>query len=121
MSKEIQKVIKDYEDDFYPDDDEFYKKIKCEKLVSGQIVHWYYSDDLEFAKEHDFNVKDDAPYTGMVVPFPDVELTSHERTDLESEHCMIVVTSYPVEKCYCESDWVYLHRLLDNDDLVELF
>jgi hypothetical protein len=39
----------------------------------------------------------------------------------EPEDCVIVMTSYPVEKEYPESTWFAFRRLLDNPELVEVF
>lgn len=123
MHDDIKKIFEDHKNNFYPDDDHFYEKIKCPELKPGQKVSWYYKDDLEYQKEFcdEFDIHDDPPFSGIVFTFPWIELPSNENTDLETEDCIILITEYQAEKEYCRSDWVYLHRLLDNPGFIELF
>jgi ribosomal-protein-alanine N-acetyltransferase len=93
-------------------------RIKCE-LRHGARVFWYYREDKDFAEECGGDPRIDCPYSGIVVALPDTELRSGQ--ELEWEDCAIIVDSYPVEKCYPEVYWTALGRILDNDDLVELF
>ena len=93
--------------------------MKC-PLTVGSTIYWYYQEDKEFAEDCDFNIKDDPGFRGLIVPMPDIELHS-PNADIESDDCIIIVTSYPVEKEYCQCGWISLHRLLDQDGLVEVF
>jgi hypothetical protein len=120
MDKDTEQVFDDIKNDFYPADDNAFEKIKCD-LKPGKIVHWYYKDDLEFASDAEFDIHDEPGYSGIIVPINGVTIAYGENTDLEAEHCIIVIIEYPCEKEYCISGWIYLNRLLDNKDLVEIF
>jgi hypothetical protein len=120
VNQEVEKIFKDREENFFPKDDKFFEKVKCE-LNPGKKVYWYYKEDKEFADEHDFNIKIDPGFSGIIVPFPGETLNSNDYTTLEEDQCMIVVTEYPAQKEYCECGWISLFRLLDQDGLVEVF
>lgn len=120
MYSEIEKIFQDRKDNFFASDDNAYKKIKC-KLNPGKKILWYYQQDKKFADEHEFDIKDDPGYSGVILPFPGIELNAHSKTDLEPFDCIVSITSYPAEKEYCRSEWVSLERILDHADLVEIY
>ena len=96
-------------------------KIKVPELYSGLRVYWYYKDDAEFSAQFRDDPRVDPPYSGLIIPLPDVEIRGGHEGELEWEDCIVVIDSYPTEKCYPEVDWVALGRLLDNDNLVEIY
>lgn len=113
----INELLKDVTDDELPKDLEAFSKVKT-PLKSGMRVGWYFADDKRFWDKDGLDCREYTQYSGIVVPRPDLEMRGAE---LEAEDCVIVMTSYPVEKEYCESTWFALRRLLDNPELVEVF
>ncbi len=92
-------------------------KIQC-SLKQGCRVWWYAKEDKDMADEMGEDPRSLAPYSGILVAAPD---TTYNGSELEIEDCVIVMDNYPVEKCYPEVSWIALNRLLDNEDLVEIF
>jgi hypothetical protein len=94
-------------------------KIHCD-LKIGQRVNWYYEDDKKFLEEHEpgASMRRNPPFSGLVIPIPSIEADGRE---LEWDDCIIVIDRYPTEKCWPEVEWLALGRLLDREDLVELF
>ena len=113
----INELLTDVLDDDLPKDLKAFKKIKT-PLRIGMRVGWYFEDDKRFWDRDGLDCREYTLYSGVVVPRPDMEIRGAE---LEAEDCVIVMTSYPVEKEYCESTWFALRRLLDNPELVEVF
>lgn len=119
MNQEVERIFEDQQNNFYPSDEKAFEKLKCE-LTPGKKIYWHYQDDKTYADDNDFNIKDDPGYSGIIIPFPGITLTS-ENCDLEIEDCIVVVTSYPANMDYCESGWTSIMRLLDQKKLVEIF
>ncbi|KKL99393.1 hypothetical protein LCGC14_1814880 [marine sediment metagenome] len=116
----INQVIKDCRSFDIPKDfDTACKKVKS-SLKHGSRVYWYYKDEKEFADQEGMDIKEDPPYSGIVVAIPDTTMQSRPQ-ELDFENCMIVMDNYPTEKCYPEATWMAINRLLDNEDLVEIF
>lgn len=113
----INEIIDDCRSLDLPKDDNAFDKISCH-LEIGDIIHWYYEEDLEFCREEGLDPKDYNYYSGLVVPIPDIEVRGK---GLDIEDAMIAIIDYPCEKSYPESDWIALNRLLDNEDLVEIY
>ena len=120
MEETLKQIILDREKNFFPEDDEFWEKVKCEIKV-GSKIHWYFQEDKDFADKQGFDVKDEIWFSGIIVPFPEVTLERGSETSLEYEDCLVVVTRYPAEKEYCRTDWISLHRLLDQKNLIEIY
>jgi len=89
-------------------------------LRHGSRFKWYYREDIEFAKHINSDPRDMAPYSGLIVSVPDVEFSS-SNTELDIEQCVVIIDTYPTEKCGPECEWIALGRLLDNEDLIEMF
>ncbi len=90
-------------------------KLKCE-LWHGQRIYWYYKEDATFAEEEDLDVREMRYYSGLVIGLEDKEPGLLDPWD-----CMIVIDSYPCEKCGPEISWVAPSRLLTSNDLVEVY
>ncbi len=119
MDNEVRGIFNDIQNDFFASDDKAHEKIKGE-LKTGGVIHWYYKEDEDFAKEHGFDVKEEPSFSGIVMPLPGETMQSSEQ-ELDTDRCIIVVTQYPAEKEYCECGWVYMERLLDQPNLVEIY
>ncbi|MDE2440734.1 MAG: hypothetical protein KGP14_06895 [Betaproteobacteria bacterium] len=99
-------------------DDEDFGKFNVDNPTNGLRVSWYYKQDAEYAKEwREKSARDLAPYSGILALAPGKN-TGHEG---DIEDFVVVVDRYPTEKCWPETDWVTLARLLSNKDLVEVF
>lgn len=119
MKNPFAKLFKDLENENLPLDIDNVDKINCE-LESGKRIYWYYKEDKSFFADEGEDVKEHYRdiFSGIIVPSPDTEINHGE---LDFGQCVIVIDQYPVEKEYCEVDWTALKRLLDDDDLVEIF
>jgi hypothetical protein len=120
MNKEVEKVFNDLRNMDLPRESGI-DKIKC-SLFIGQKVKWYYKDDLEYWKEYLKEENDDprscATLRGMVIPRPGVDYRGGE---FEYDEVIIINYDYECEKDYPEVEWIALPRLLDSEDLVEIF
>ena len=120
MDKYLEKLSEDLENFNLPVDFETaYKKITCPLNVGG-IIFWYYKEDEELYEaegESPHNYPYDM-FSGIVVPRHGIELNGGE---LEIDDAVIVIISSPEEKSYPECYWIALKRLLDDDELVEIF
>lgn len=96
-----------------------WKKIKA-PLHTGQRVWWYYKDEAKFFRENGFKPRDRAGYSGIVIPQPGAERRSLTG-EMEPEDVVIVHDWYPTEKCYPDTHYVTLIRLLVAPGLVEIF
>jgi hypothetical protein len=110
-------MVADLANDELPKSVDAYQKIKTD-LKPGMRVGWYFKEDKEFWDGDGLDCRKSTQYSGILVPAPDVEMRGGI---MEADDCVIVMDSYPVEKEYCEATWFALRRLLDNEDLVELF
>ena len=119
MDIEVKEIFDDIRNNFFASDDTAYEKIKGE-LKSGMRINWYYKEDQEFAEEHEFSIKDDPGFSGIVIPIPGVTMQSTDQ-ELDTDNCIVVVTKYPAEKEYCRCGWIYMERLLDQENLVEIY
>lgn len=117
--KDLLKELEDAEAMHGPDFDSAIKKLSGGKLVPGARCAWCYEDDVSAWKE--FGGKTPHPkdwyYHGIIVPVPDLEMRG---TEIEHDKCVVVVTEYPVEKCYCETDWTALLTILTNEGIHRL-
>ena len=122
MDKEMEELFNDLSNMDLPRE-EGLEKIKC-TLNIGQKVAWYSKEDLdyynEFMKEDDVenNHRSCAHFRGIVIPRPGIEYRGGE---LEHDEVVIVIYDYSCEKDYPEISWIALSRILDNEDLVEIF
>ncbi len=117
---DLNQIVKDCRSFDIPRNwEEVYKKVKC-SLKHGSKVYWYFEEDKEFATKEGIDIKADPPNSGLVVAAPDTLMQSSNQ-ELDFENCIIVMDNYPTEKCYPEATWMALNKLLDIDDLVEIF
>lgn len=106
----------DLENDDLPHDLDSYDKAP-DRFQSGMRLAWWYQDDVDYAKEYDIDLNSEPPFQGIAIIAPDKEIRDEW---FEGEDCVIVMDEYPIEKCYCESTYLTLRRLLDNDELVRV-
>ena len=91
-------------------------------LTHGCRVKWYYEDDKKFAEEMNLIARKAAPYAGLIISIPDKEFRCGGLgAELDIEDCVVIIDDYPTEKCGPSCEWVALGRILDDDNLVELF
>jgi len=119
MSNDLQKVDDDLRNNFWPEDENAHEKIKC-GITNGMRIKWYYADDREYAILCELTPREDAPWEGVVVVAPGREISSPD-AEIDIDDAIVVVSSHPCEKCYPESSWVTLSRLIDDAGLVEVF
>ena len=116
---EVEEAIKDLNNWRLPEDEKNINKMNCSP-ENGERVYWYFQEDVDFQKEYapDIEIRLDPPYSGIAVAKNGIEI----RGAMEMpEDCLIVIDRYPVEKCYCESSWIAMGRLLDAPGLIEVF
>lgn len=103
------------------DDTVFEKKLKCE-INHGRRIGWFYKEDDDYFRKYEGdNPRESPPYSGLMVCTPGKEMRGGADTDLDHDQCIVIVERFPTEKCYPDSAWIALGRLLDADDLVEVF
>jgi len=117
MKETIKRLEEDFEA-YYTFPDEAIDKIKCE-LRHGKRIYWYCKVDVEYLEE-DENPRDHAPYSGLVIAKDGVNVPQRD-AELEIDDIVVVLDTYPVEKCYCESTWIGFPALLNDPELVEIF
>lgn len=100
-----------------PRDDNAYDKIKL-TLTVGVKISWYYKDEKEFWEQEGMEPRKMCQRFGIVVPASGVEVRGGE---LDADECVVIDYWGPVEKCYPECVWIAMKRLLDAEDLVEIF
>lgn len=110
--------ISDWKSNFMSSRDDDIDKIKC-NLEHGKRVFWYFKDDKEYCDEFELDVNSEHIFSGLVVAAPDVSNPEHR--ELEAEEVLIIQDRYPVEKCDCEATYFMLNRLLENEELVEIY
>ena len=114
----LDDLKKDLENYDIPFDLEAYNKIKTE-LTSGKRIWWYYNEDLEYAKELELNPREDIDiHSGIVVG---IHATEYNGGELDISHVIVVVESYSCEKEYPVIWWMTMNRLLNDEELVEIF
>lgn len=99
-----------------PRDLEAFEKLHV-TCMHGTRVYWYSKEDEVFATECGESVKDDCPFSGLLVAAPD----ANPQRELDPEDCIVIMDKHPVEKCDIEVRYMALSELLDNDDLVEVY
>lgn len=116
-NKKIDIIFKDLQDIDLPKDSNSWNKLKC-NIENGDRIYWYYQEDIDFAEEMEFNIREDKAYSGIVVIIPDIE---YNGGDLDCDNTIVIVDRYPCEKCYPITDWIALNRLLDEENLIEIY
>lgn len=118
MKNYMKRLVKQVEDAEAMETDAFMAAIN--KMSGGTVeacapCAWCYEDDVEQWKLMGDGMPHpkDWPYRGIIVPIPDYEL----RGQIEHEKAVVIVTEYPVEKCYVECDWTALLSVLTSPDL----
>lgn len=108
-------------DDLPSDLDAGLAKVKFE-TKHGQRIGWWYKEDQEHIPGwiSEEGLRRDPPYKGIIVARNDTRVSHGIGSSIDIEQCVVVVDTYPVEKCYCVSGWAMLGWLLDNDDIVEV-
>ena len=123
-------------DDELPEDLEAWNKFP-DYLTPGDRIGWWFDEDWEYALEFCTDVEEEdedrrvseangrayhllqrtPPYSGIVVPAPDVENCVG---NLDPEKFVVVMDTYPTEKCPCEATYIALRRLADNETLLQV-
>jgi hypothetical protein len=125
MKKRFHQILKDLKDHHIHDDlDEAlkiiktcYSKLKCQPKPYSRI-YWYYQDDDKYAKEEDLDVRKMHYYSGILIPPPfDRPLSAFE----PFEDGIVIIDDYPTEICEPDIDWICLKRLLQTEELVEVY
>lgn len=113
------KLIKDLDNENLPKRLENVSKIKC-SLTSGLRVYWYYKDDVAFYEDEGESVKNYSNdlFSGIVVGKQDAE---NNYGEIDFSDVVIVMDKYPIEMEYPQFTWIALRRLLDDDNLVEIY
>ncbi len=116
---DASRVLDDCRNAYEIADEEAFGRFKVDDPRNGLRVWWYYTLDEEYAAEwgEGATARDMAPYSGLLVLAPDRD-TGRQ---FDVEDFVVVVDTYPTEKCSPDSDWVALPRLLVGEDLVEVF
>lgn len=119
MKSYLEYLQKDLENDNLPRKTSNFLKIRC-PLKSGKRIYWYFEEDFKFFNDEGENIEDHKKdiFSGIVVGAQDVE---NNWGELNVEDCVVVMDQYPVEMEYPQFTWVALKRLLDDDNLVEIF
>lgn len=103
------------------DEENFSKSVKLlsgGKRMAGAKCAWCYEDDFAFWKEDSLHGRK-VPhpmhwfYGGILIPTPNYEM----RGEIDYENCVVIVTEYPVEKCYVECDWTPLMTILTTPSI----
>ena len=119
MIDHIKQIIEEIRSNDLPKDiDKAIKK--CPDILTPcSRIGWYSKDDLDFHKTEPGmpHPREEPPYQGYLVQLHDCGDVSD---NLEWDQCMVVMDTYPVEKCNCEPTWISLVSLLDNDDCIEI-
>lgn len=112
-------LMKDIENENLPSKTEYLNKIKCE-LKQGKRVYWYFEEDLKHYAEENLRIKDFKKdlFSGIIVGWQDVE---NNWGELDFNDVVIVMDSYPIEMNYPQFTWFALKRLLDSENLIEIF
>lgn len=119
-SRSVNRVFKDIENFDLPKDTNKFEKVHC-SLRIGQRVYWYYAEDVEFAVIEGFDIKSGYDiYSGIVIPVPDID-TDTELMGGGGTDTIIIMDKYPTEKEQCQYTWIALNRLIDDDNLVEIY
>lgn len=114
----VREVFDDLNNLDLPEDDNAFDKIKG-AIKNGTRVYWYYQEDVDYANEYcdGISPRDYPPFSGIAIAKPGMVMFG----ELEIHDCIIVLDNHPAEKCYPESDWIALPKLLNASDLVEIF
>ena len=90
-------------------------------LTHGMKIGWWYKEDEEYfvayyGEKANRYLHQNPPFTGMIIATPDTDV----RRDLDIDNCIVVVDSYPTEKCNPEVGYDTLGRLLESENLVRV-
>ena len=113
----LNKIIEDCKNCNLPKSIDNFNKMHCSDFENGMRIAWYYKEDLRYAQEGGYDPKTLMVYSGIIIGVPDTEYNG----SLEPEDCIVVIDEYPCEKCYPLIDWISLNKLLDNEDLIEIY
>jgi len=121
MRNYFKELSKDIDDIDLPENLDNYLKInETLTIISGKRIYWYYKEDLECFQDMGEYIKDFASdlFSGICIPRPSIEYNGGE---LDVEDCIIVSDRQPTEKSYPEVEWISMKRLLNDNDLIEIF
>lgn len=119
MKTYLDYLQSDLDDENIPRNLNNYDKIHC-SLTSGKRIYWYFEEDLKFFKDEGEDIKDHKNdlFSGIVVGRQDVE---NNWGEIDCNDCVVVMDQYPVEMDYPQFTWIAMKRLIDDDNLVEVF
>ena len=87
-----------------------------ETLYPGDVIGWWYKEDEDYHNEYceaEDDISEYPPFEGIVVPIQDLE---GSEKGFEIENAVIVMTSYPTEKCDPEATWIESDEFLCVDE-----
>jgi len=120
VPKGIVDLFEDLSDPNLPADTDAFGKIKCRELTAGMRVWWYYEEDVKPFVAGEVDPRDFADYSGVVVPIHGVP-AFNAACEVDPDECVIVIDHYPTDKDYPEVQWVALKRLINDNNLLEIF
>ena len=110
---EIKKDIRSFD---LPKNPKAWDKVEGH-LEAFDRIYWYYADEEEFWRKEKLNPKDYCSSFGTLIPPPETTVSNFD----PYEEGVVIVESYPCEKCEPETDWISLKRLVDVEDLVKIY
>lgn len=118
MKSYLYKLATDYEKSEQwlasPEGEAGLKRLSGGKLKSGARCAWFFREDVDmWVQNKGSQHLKDWFYRGIIVPFPNTD----GRSELEPEHCCVVVLEYPIEKENPQTDWATLTSILSLPDL----
>lgn len=115
----MENMLEDLRNAYEIADEAAVEKFAVDDPKNGMRISWYHKEDEEYAKEwgDGTTAREMAPYSGILVLAPD-RGTGRE---FDFDDFVVVVDRYPTEKCFPDTDWVALPRLLATENLVEVF
>jgi len=120
MNNYFKQLAKDIDNYDLPKNLDNIDKVHTSKLFTGKRIYWYYEEDKKFFEDQGENIRDfaDDVFSGICVPRPEIE---NNGGGLDIEDIIVVIDTYPSEKDYPIVEWTTMGRLLNDDDLVEIF
>jgi len=119
MQEDIENLFEDFDNDELPENLDNLDKIKC-RLTIGKRIYFYYEDEKQFYEDEGWKIKKslDSINSGIIIPRHGIENRGGE---FDFEDVMVCIDQYPIEKSYPYICWIALNRLIDDEELVEIF
>ena len=99
----------------------------CPPLYTGQRIYWYTQEDLAYARfcygktTPEDELEDYIEYSsGVLIPTPDSESFRVDARDCEPGMWILVIDTYPTDKCDPICEWISFSKFLVEKDLVKV-